>query len=81
MSNNTPKNGDAGETLLGQTNSLDEYCIYFGTSAALTFASQLTKVETLKVESTFGTVMRGLQVFGHQIVKPEALGQIIAVPV
>ena len=54
-----------------------EFACYFGHSAGLTFASQVTKTETLRVESTFGTIMRGLQVYGRKVVKNDALGQII----
>jgi hypothetical protein len=44
-----------------------------GTKAGLTFATQLTKTETLRAESTFGDIMRGLLVYGHKVVKGEAL--------
>ena len=44
-----------------------------GTQAGLTFATQLTKTEDLRAESTFGDIMRGLMVYGHKVVKPEAL--------
>jgi hypothetical protein len=44
-----------------------------GTTAGLTFATQLTKTESLRAESTFGEIMRGLMVYGHKVVKPEAL--------
>jgi len=44
-----------------------------GTKAGLTFATQLTKTENLRAESTFGDIMRGLMVYGHKVVKPEAL--------
>tara|TARA_R110002167_G_scaffold117114_7_gene292837 strand:+ start:6766 stop:7809 length:1044 start_codon:yes stop_codon:yes gene_type:complete len=54
-----------------------EAAVYFGHSIGMTFASQVTKTETLRVESTFGTIMRGLQVYGHQIVKGDALGEMI----
>jgi len=47
--------------------------ILAGTKAGLTFATQLTKTETLRAESTFGDIMRGLLVYGHKVVKPEAL--------
>jgi hypothetical protein len=40
---------------------------------ALTFAGQLVKTETLRAESTFGTIMRGLKVYGREVVLPEAL--------
>ena len=49
------------------------YCL-FGTNAAITFASQMTKMETLRAESTFGDLVRGLNVYGFKIIKPEALG-------
>lgn len=44
-----------------------------GTTAGLTFATQLTKTESLRAESTFGDIMRGLMVYGQKVVKPEAL--------
>ena len=47
--------------------------IYAGHSHGLTFASQLTKVETLRGESTFGTYLRGLQVYGRKVTDPTAI--------
>ena len=47
--------------------------ILAGTTAGMTFATQLTKTESLRAESTFGNIMRGLMVYGHKVVKPEAL--------
>ena len=44
-----------------------------GTKMGLTFASQMTEMESLRAESTFGNVIRGLQVYGYKVVKPEAL--------
>ncbi len=52
-------------------------CI-FGTNHALTFASQLTKNESLRNPNGFGTLYRGLQVYGYKVVKPEALGWLYA---
>lgn len=49
-----------------------------GTKAGLTFATQLTNTETLRAESTFGNIMRGLMVYGHKVVKPEALTAVYA---
>ena len=54
------------------------HSIFFGHSHGLTFASQLTKVETLRAESTFGTLLRGLQVFGFKVVDGSALGILYA---
>jgi hypothetical protein len=45
-----------------------EFAIYAGHKQGLTFASQMTKVETLRSESTFGTLLRGLQVYGLGVV-------------
>lgn len=47
--------------------------IMSGHKSAMTFASQLLENETLRGESTFGTIFRGLQVYGHQTVKSEAM--------
>jgi hypothetical protein len=54
-----------------------EYGVYFGHSLGLTFASQMTKVETLRSESTFGTLMRGLQVWGFQVINPTLIGYAV----
>lgn len=52
----------------------------FGQTSALTFASQITEMETLKAESTFGDMIRGLNVFGYKVIKPEAMGTLVAYP-
>ncbi len=39
----------------------------------LSFAAQMTKMESLKAESTFGTLVRGLNVYGYEVLKPEAV--------
>jgi hypothetical protein len=54
-----------------------EYAVYFGHALGLTFASQMTKVETLRSESTFGTLMRGLQVWGFQVINPTLVGYAV----
>lgn len=46
---------------------------------ALTFASQLTKTETLRAETTFGTLMRGLMVFGRAVVQPTLITEGVVV--
>ena len=61
LSNNLPKTADG-----------DSY-IMAGTRDAISFASQITNVETLRAQSTFGNIMRGLNVFGYKVTKPEAL--------
>ena len=44
-----------------------------GTKDAISFASQITKVESIRAESTFGDILRGLNVYGFKVTKPEAL--------
>jgi hypothetical protein len=48
-----------------------------GHKMGFTFASQMTEMETLRAESTFGNIVRGLQVYGYKVVKPEALTQAV----
>ncbi len=47
--------------------------IIAGHKLGLTFASQMTKMEQLRAESTFGTIMRGVQVYGYKVTNPEAI--------
>lgn len=54
-----------------------EFAIYAGHAHGLTFASQVSKVETLRSELTFGTILRGLQVYGYQVVDGKAIAQAI----
>lgn len=57
-----------------------EFMACAGHKHGLTFASQLTKVETLRAESTFGTLMRGLKVYGRKVVDGTALATAIITP-
>jgi hypothetical protein len=41
--------------------------------SAITFASQITKVEDLVDQNDFGKLVRGLNVYGYKVVKPESL--------
>jgi hypothetical protein len=52
-----------------------EQPIFAGHAHGLSFASQISKVETLRSELTFGQILRGLQVYGYQVVDPSALVQ------
>jgi len=64
-------NGVAGGLASG------EWVIYAGHAHGLTFASQISKVETLRSELTFGQLLRGLQVYGYQVVDGKALAQAV----
>jgi hypothetical protein len=48
-----------------------------GHKMGFTFASQMTEMETIRAQSTFGNIIRGLQVYGYKVVKPEALSQAV----
>jgi len=60
--------------------SAGEWPIYAGHAHGLTFASQISKVETLRSELTFGQIVRGLQVYGYQVVDGKALAQAQVTP-
>lgn len=45
---------------------------------AITFAAQMTKMESLRAESTFGNLVRGLNVFDWKVLKSEALVDLYA---
>ncbi len=49
-----------------------------GHNDAITWASQMTNMETLRAESTFGDIVRGLNVYGYETLKPEALALLYA---
>ena len=53
--------------------------IIAGHPHGLTFASQITKVETLRSELSFSTLLRGLQVFGAQVLDGIALSVLYGV--
>jgi hypothetical protein len=54
-----------------------EFSIIGGHKMGFTFASQMTNMETIRSETTFGNIVRGLQVYGYKVVKPEALSTAI----
>lgn len=49
------------------------YEVMAGTRDSISFASQISKVETVRSTDTFGDILRGLNVFGFKVTKPEAL--------
>lgn len=70
VSNNMGKTTDGTDTV---TN------ILFGHKKALTFASQMTEMETLKNPNDFGDLVRGLNVFGFKVIDPNAMGHMYAI--
>ena len=47
--------------------------ILAGHPKAISFASQFTNAETIRMEATFGDAVRGLKVYGSKVVVPDAL--------
>lgn len=54
-----------------------KYSIIAGHKMGFTFASQMTNMETMRSEATFGNLVRGLQVYGYKVIKGEALATAI----
>ena len=54
--------------------------ILAGHPHGFSFASQISKVETLRSESTFGTLLRGLQVYGSKVLDGIALAELVGEP-
>ena len=66
QSNNLPTASDSGT----------KYYIFAGTKEAMTFASQITKTETLRIQDNFGEYWRTLMVFGRKIVQDAAMTEL-----
>lgn len=70
----------AGMDVLVSTNltAVDEkYYILAGTNEAITFASQLARIETLRDKDSFSDLVRGLYLYGAKTVQPNALAKLI----
>lgn len=65
--------GDGSENSITSTSNLKRRVIIAGHISALTFASQITKMETIRNPNDFGDYIRSLKVYGYKCVKPEAL--------
>lgn len=52
---------------------LDEFNVIAGHKKAITFAAQMTDMETLPNPDSFGQLIRGLNVFGYEVVQPTLL--------
>ncbi len=58
--------------------AVDCYNLLFGHKSALTFATQLVENEMIPNPNDFGQLMRGLQVYGYEVIKPESMGVLYA---
>jgi len=70
----------AGMDVLVSTNltAVDsKYYVLAGTNDAITFASQLAKIESLRDKDSFSDLVRGLYLYGAKTVQPNALAKMI----
>jgi hypothetical protein len=70
----------AGMDVLVSTNLSEvdgKYYVLAGTNDAITFASQLSKIESLRDKDSFSDLVRGLYLYGAKTVQPKALAKMI----
>ena len=76
---NTPwLSGDGTDNSVTSTSGLARRALVAGHKSALTFASQITKMETVRNTADFGDYVRSLNVYGSKVVQPKALVTLIA---
>lgn len=76
---NTPWiSGDGTDSSVTSTSGLARRVLLAGHKSALTFASQITKMETVRNQSDFGDYVRSLNVYGSKVVQPKSLVTLIA---
>lgn len=81
------RNGKVGEVdrftiyqsrnLLTQSSPGPATYVMFGHSAGLTFASQIVECEMINNPNDFGYIIRGLMVFGYEVIGPKYLGTAV----
>jgi hypothetical protein len=72
--------GDGSEaTTVATTHASRRRPMLAGQTTAIAFASQMAKTETLRNPTDFGDLVRGLNIFGHKVVKPEALALAVVI--
>lgn len=70
----------AGMDVLVSTNLTavsSKYYVLAGTNDAITFASQLAKIESLRDKDSFSDLIRGLYLYGAKTVQPDALAKMV----
>lgn len=56
----------------------DDYAVMAGAPGTIAFADQITEVETLRLQTTFGTGVRGLHVYGAKLIRPDGIATVVA---
>jgi hypothetical protein len=84
VSNLVPR-GAAGKTWMNpntgtdstSSNAVKRHAVIAGHKSAITFASQIAKVESLQNPNDFGTLVRGLNVYGTQVAQAKGLALLV----
>ena len=77
---NTPYlSGNGSENSITSTGDVKRRIIIAGHKSAISFASQMTKTEPVRNPNDFGDFIRGLNVYGYTVTKPEALTYAVVV--
>ena len=74
----------AGMDVLVSTNLADvdgKYYVLAGTNEAITFASQLAKIESLRDKDSFSDLVRGLYLYGAKTVQPKEMKKMVVAAV
>lgn len=87
VSNNLPRgaqnftwqSGDGTEGNQAQAGTARRRSIIAGHKSAIAWAAQMTKMETVRNPNQFGDFVRGLNVFGYQVVHPNSLALAVVV--
>ena len=78
LATNSPwLSGDGTENSITSTGDVKRRAIIAGHKSAITFASQITKMETVRNPNDFGDYIRSLNVYGFKVVKPEGLALLV----
>jgi len=56
----------------------DDYLVCAGYTGAITFASQINKVEAYRPEDSFSDAMKGLNLYGAKLVRPSGIATLTA---
>jgi hypothetical protein len=55
----------------------DDWVVQAGTSAAITFAEQINKTEPFRPHDSFSDAVKGLQLYGAKVIRPECLATAV----
>jgi len=72
-SNTAYNSGDGSESSITSTGDNKRRIILAGHKSAITFASQMTKVEQVRNPTDFGDYVRGLNIYGYKVAKDTSL--------